>query len=428
MEDKVKKLHSYRWIIWGILSLCYVIVFFHRLAVGVVRDNLVNEFNISSTTFANLGSAYFYSYMLMQIPAGILADTLGARYTVTIGTALAGIGSIVFGIAPSIGIAFVGRLLVGIGVSVVFIAILKVQTEWFYEREFGTMSGLTSFVGNLGGILAQTPLVILVSILTWRYTFIMIGAVSIVIAIMAFIIVRNKPAQMGLPSIMDLEGRKVGPQRVKIFDALIDVCKNPNTWPPFFLFAGFFGAYVALTGTWGQSYLIGVYKISKISAANYIMLGVIGLSIGSFIIGGLSDRIKLRKKPILAFGTAYIIAWLSFVYLRPQGIILGINLFILGFSCSAFVLGWACGKEANNPKFAGMSTSVVNIGGFVGAAIVPLILGGVIDKYGKLLSPEKLYSRAFLYCILSSLIGYLFIFFIKETECKNIWKLQKPGE
>jgi sugar phosphate permease len=135
---------------------------------------------------------------------------------------LAGLGSIIFGFSPNIQMAFLGRLVVGFGVSVVFVSILKTQTEWFYEREFGTMSGLTSFVGNLGGALAQTPLVFLVSLLTWRYTFVMIGAFSLVVAILCYIIVRNKPSDMGLPSISSLEGRTIKEEKVDIKKALRD--------------------------------------------------------------------------------------------------------------------------------------------------------------------------------------------------------------
>ena len=200
-ENDVKKLMKYRWVVWGILALAYVIVFFHRLAAGVVKDDLMGEFNITSVTFANLGATYFYAYMIMQIPSGILADTLGARKTVTIGTLVAGIGSIIFGCAPSIVLAFFGRLLVGLGVSVVFISLLKIQSMWFKESEFGTMSGITSFVGNMGGVMAQTPLALLVGAISWRYSFVVIGLITILIASMAYILIRNTPIEMGLPSI-----------------------------------------------------------------------------------------------------------------------------------------------------------------------------------------------------------------------------------
>jgi sugar phosphate permease len=424
VEKDIKKLKQYRWIVWGVLSAAYIIVFFHRLAVGVVKEELITSFNITATTFANLGAAYFYAYMIMQIPSGILADTLGAKMTVTIGTILAGIGSIIFGFAPNIAIAFVGRLIVGIGVSVVFISILKIQTEWFYESEFGTMSGLTSFVGNMGGLLAQTPLAILVAVLTWRNTFILIGAISIAVAILCFMLVKNKPIDIGLPSIAELEKRNVIKEKINIKKALVGVCSNKFTWPAFVVFAGFFGAYASITGYWGISFLKDVYGMSKLTAGYYMMAAVLGLSLGSIVIGKLSDKMLRRKKPMLMFGTVYLVCWAVLLFVnggKPPVQVLGVLFFIMGFSCAAFVLGWACGKEVNNPKYAGISTSVVNIGGFVGAAIIPLIPGKIIDKYGEILQPTQLYNKAFLYCFVAVCVGYLFIFLIKETECRNIY-------
>lgn len=424
--DQIKKLKTYRWLIWGILCLVYIIVFFHRMAAGVVKDNLSETFGISATTFANLGSAYFYAYLIMQIPTGILADTLGARITVTAGTVLAGIGSVVFGTAPNIYLAFVGRTLVGIGVSVVFISILKIQTEWFQEKDFGTISGLTVFTGNMGGVLAQTPLVILVSLLTWRKSFVMIGVGTCIIAALSYIIVRNKPGDMGLPVVNVIKRKVPGSQeRVKVFQAVSEVCRNPYTWPPFFMFMGFYGAFQALSGTWGQSYLRTVYGMNNVKAANYVALAVLGFSLASAVIGVFSDKILKRKPPMIAFGTIYLLSWAVIVFVnggKPPVEILGILFFALGFSAAGFVLSWACGKEVNNPMYAGISTSVINTGGFIGAAIVPVIMGRVIDRYLNIINPQQLYSKAFWFCLVSTGIGYLFMFLIKETGCRNIWK------
>ena len=95
-----KKSNTYGWLVWGIMAVAYLVVFFHRMAAGVVKEDLVTTFNISSTTFANLGAAYFYAYMLMQFPTGILADTWGARKTVTTGMLLAAAGSLVLVMPP----------------------------------------------------------------------------------------------------------------------------------------------------------------------------------------------------------------------------------------------------------------------------------------------------------------------------------------
>lgn len=423
---KVKELMKYRWIVWGVLALAYVIVFFHRLAAGVVKDDLIKEFNISATTFANLSSTYFYAYMIMQIPSGMLADSLGARKTVTIGTLIAGIGSAIFGIAPTITIAFLGRLLVGLGVSVVFISILKIQSQWFKESEFGTMSGLTAFVGNIGGIIAQTPLALMVAAITWRNSFIVIGGFSIIVATLAYIFVRNTPVEMGLPSIEKIEGkiRSANNKKPNLFEGLKKVILNPRTWPGFVLFAGFFGPFIAMTGTWGRSYIVDVYKTSKVSASNYMAVVVIGTAIGSIVIGKISDTIKRRRLPMLIFGLFYVICWGIIVFVGggkpPIGILIPL-LFILGFTSSAYVIGWACSKEVNPPEIAGISTSVVNIGGFFGAAILPPLLGVVFDRLGNSLPVIEIYHNAFMYCFISAVIGFIFTFFIKETNCKNAY-------
>ncbi|HOO13055.1 MAG TPA: MFS transporter, partial [Bacillota bacterium] len=109
--------YGYRWLVWGTMCLAYVIVFFHRIATGVVADNLMSEFGVTGTALGSLGAVYFYVYTFMQIPSGVLADTLGARKTVSAGALVAGIGSIIFGRAAGIEMGYVGRFLVGLGVS-----------------------------------------------------------------------------------------------------------------------------------------------------------------------------------------------------------------------------------------------------------------------------------------------------------------------
>ncbi|NMC56604.1 MAG: MFS transporter, partial [Eubacteriaceae bacterium] len=150
--DKVKnKAYTYRWFVFALLILAYFFVFFHRLSPAVVKINLQEAFGMTAMQYANLNSAYFYPYALMQIPVGILADTLGARKTSVIGCILMALGSIFFGLSPSFNLIIAARILVGLGASVIFLSILKIQASWFEEKEFGTLTGMTTFIGNLGG-------------------------------------------------------------------------------------------------------------------------------------------------------------------------------------------------------------------------------------------------------------------------------------
>jgi len=416
-----KQVSSYRWLVWGIMAVAYLVVFFHRMAAGVVKDDLVAAFNISSATFANLGAAYFYAYMLMQFPTGVLADTWGARKTVTAGMVFAAAGSIIFGYAPSVGWAFLGRLLVGIGVSVVFVCILKILDQWFRPQEFSTMSGVTSFIGNLGGLLAQTPLVFMVAVLTWRHTFAVIGLVSFFIAVLCYLIIRNTPGEMAAaPNTTSTKTEKA-----PFIQSLVAVLTNPHTWPGFFLFAGFFGAYIAFSGTWGVSYMMDVYGMPKSAAANYPMVATLGLMLGSIAIGGISDRIKLRKIPMICFGICYLTTWAVLVFVGggkpPVGILYPLC-FLMGFSCATFILSFAVAKEVNPPQLAGVSTSIVNTGGFLGAAVLPILMGIYFDRYGDALAITDLYRNGFLIMFAAVCIGVLAVLLVKETKCVNVWK------
>ncbi|MEN1761492.1 MFS transporter [Anoxynatronum sibiricum] len=417
---------GYRWVVWGVLILAYLVVFFHRLALGVVRDDLTLAFGINATTFSNLGATYFYAYTLMQIPSGILADSLGARKTVTYGTLMAACGSLLFGLSPSIGWAFAGRLLVGIGVSVVLIAILKILSQWFPEDQFATMSGLTAFMGNVGGMLAQTPLALMVVWFTWRSTFAGIGIASLFIALLCYVLVRNTPQEMGLPAVgissSTAHSRPIS--REALSRGLAAAMKNPGTWPGFFVFMGMFGTYVAMTGAWGNSYLREVFGFSATKASNHLMLAILGHALGCIFIGKLSDQMKRRRRPMALFTLIHVISWALLLFWKGGTVpvwLLPPLLFMLGFSSSAVILSWSCSKEVNDPAIAGIATSIVNMGGFVGAAFLPVILGSIIDRYGHLLEAADLYHRAFLFCLAFAVLSLVGSLLVKETHCRNIY-------
>ena len=113
-----------RLIIYTILVLSYMSVYFHRMAPGVVSAELMASFHTSATVLGSLAAMYYYIYTIMQIPAGVLADTLGNRYSVTVGNLIAGAGSIIFGLAETIEVASLGRFMVGLGVSVIFVGLM----------------------------------------------------------------------------------------------------------------------------------------------------------------------------------------------------------------------------------------------------------------------------------------------------------------
>lgn len=407
----------YRWIIYCLLGGIYFFVYFHRMSSGVVKTDLSEAFGLTGTSFSQLSSMYFYSYMFMQIPSGILADTLGARKTVTCGCLAMTIGAFLFGLSPNFPILLISRLLVGLGASVIFIAILKIQTQWFPESQFGVMSGLTGFIGNLGGAMAQAPLALLVSLLTWRMSFICIGVVTLVLTVLAFLLVRNRPTELGYESVNPDPPLRAKP---KITTALKNVLINLRTWPSFFINCFFSGCSMAFT-TWGVSYLSSCYNISTVEAGGITFWYSIGMALGSITIGIVSDKLQKRKLPLLVSATGSCICWalLAFGTLSLNGV--RILLPIMGF-CGAFiVVSLSVVKEVNDPRFSGMSTSIANMGLFLGGAIIPIFFGFFIDRYCETLAGFELYHHPLRFCFFIVLFGFLSCALTKETHCKNLF-------
>lgn len=419
-QQEIKKVESYRWVVWTILAAVYIFVTFHRMGTGVVRNDLQQAFSIGAAQFANIGSMYFYAYFIMQIPSGILADKFGPKKTVAIFSILAAIGSVMFGLAPNIIVAYIGRFLVGIGVSVVFICLIKIQSRWFYSRNFALMIGFVGLAANLGAILAQTPLVYASQQFGWRNTFVYMGLAMVFFAILTILFVKDDPSDMGLPSMDELENRSVSSAKIEVVSALKSIMSNKRTWVISLAYIGLYTGYIVFLGTFGVSFLMQAYNITKVQAANYVILAIIGSAVSGLVIGYISDRFKNRKIPLVVFSIMTLLGWILLIYTRMPLSLLTPFLFIFGFVMSCFTMCWTVGNEVNDRRFSGIATGVVNCVGFFGAAIIPVIMGKILDANKDM--PAVGYEKAYLVLIGLIAVSTVATFFTTETGAKNIYE------
>jgi MFS family permease len=156
------------WLMWGLVAGFYLFGFFQRVAPAVMVDELMREFHIGGAILGNLSATYFYSYTLMQIPSGLLADGIGPRRLSTMAAFLAGVGTLMFGLANHLWMAYAGRLLVGASVGVAFVTCMKLAGHWFPPNRFATVTGVALLLGNFGGVLAGVPLSEAISAFGWR--------------------------------------------------------------------------------------------------------------------------------------------------------------------------------------------------------------------------------------------------------------------
>lgn len=419
------------WILFIVIA-AYILSFFHRIAPGAIASELQTAFHASSAELGTLAATYFYIYMLMQIPTGVLVDTLGARKILTLGGIVAGIGALLFATAGSLWAAGLGRTLVGLGVSVTFISLLKTNANWFKDEEFATVTGIAVLLGNLGSIFASAPLSWLVTIVSWRSVFIVAGLISILLGLASWIWVKNHPHDTGLPSPRELEGKEehYGQTQTHWLTQLKQVIHNKKTWTGFWVMCGLSGSFFTFVGLWGIPYFKDVYHYDKVTASNHMMLFLIGFAIGSSVIGIVSDRLKNRLGVLKTVSLIYFLCWLPLVFTDQLSIWITFLLcFFMGLSGSCFTLSWACAKEVNHPSVAGMATSVVNAGAFFATGILQPLVGYVMDlNYTTKVTHHTFVDFQMGFGILTVMtgVGLIISFFLQETHCKNIYHVLFP--
>ncbi len=411
------------------LVFAYMLVFFHRMAPAVVSADLMRDFATSGAALGSLAAMYFYIYTAMQIPAGVLADTLGARFTVAAGNLVAGTGSICFGLADSFWAASCGRALVGLGVSVVFVGLFKSNSVWFSSRNYGMVSGLTLLLGNIGAMASAGPLAALLGFYSWRTIFISLGVVTLVLAALTLLLVRNSPEDLGFPSVREMEGleRSEGRSRHWLTD-LKEVVGTRAAWPALWVNMGMVGGMLAFVGLWAIPYLRDTQGLDRSAASIYTTIALGGFAVGSMLAGWVSDRIG-RRKPLIVAGTIIsALACLGLAFFPWSSGFTGMALFaLLGFGSGGFIVTFACAKEVVAPPLAGMAVGLVNTGLFLGAAIIQPLYGWMMDRGwdGRLVDGVRVYQPAdynlgFLAMLAFALLAIIGASRIRETRCCNL--------
>lgn len=436
-QKKIQQIKRRRRVVWGTVALAFLTAYFHRTVTGVVADSLMRDFAIKQAAeLGILSSIYFYTYAILQIPAGIMADCYGPRLIISVAMLISACGAAMVGWADNLSVLYAGRFLSSLGVSLIYVNIAKLQVDWFRLREFATMCGLLTLIGNAGSLLAATPLAIIVEEFGWRVSFYIIGVYSLGMAVICWLVVRDRPSDIGLPSIADIQVQEGEKQtfsteaHVSMIVGIKKVMGNWYTWPPFLASVALYGVYMAFIGIWGMPYFMQIYHMARVEAANHVMMMAVGNMVGGPLVGYLSDRLGLRRRPFIVISVLFLINWLVLATWNgamPSEWALYPICFFMGIGVSGVSIAVACAKEVNPTQLTGITVGVVNSGPFVGAALMQPIFGWVLDQnwqgtieQGVKIYPLTAYQSAFWFCIVIVIIGLIFTLLIKETRCSSM--------
>ncbi len=427
---------SLPWVVWGVAVTGQLLNTFHRVSASIVVDQLMREFNMSAAGVGGLLALYFYTYAAMQVPSGILADSFGPRKVLTWGCMVAGVGTVVFGLAPSVPALYLGRFLLTVGVSVVFVSVLTIQANWFPTRYFGRVSSLLGCVGGTGALIGATPMALLVIHVGWRGSFGLLGVLSFLAAALCWFVVRDRPSDVHAVD----EDRETGSKSLPPVHIAADapglrarfntMMGNRYVWPPLLIGMGAYGTLLVFQGAWGMPYLMQVYGMTRDSAATVMLLLMIGLMGGMLVLSALSDRYRTRRVPAVIGSFVYVGLWTTVLLWnggKPPTIALYPVSLLLGASAGFTILTLACVKEVVPRSIAGMSMGLINIGPFLMAALLQVVFGLVLDRQwdGAIVDGARVYGlAAYRMGLLTILAGALLYVIgaltLKETHCRDL--------
>lgn len=406
----------HRWVVFSVICLIYFFVYFHRVSTSVIVSDLLAAFNTTATALGFMSSMYFYIYALNQPIVGYLADRIGPRRVIAYWSMTAAAGCFIFGMAPSIGWASLGRALIGFGVGGVYVPTVKALSQWFREKEFTTMVGLLMSVGNFGAVVATTPLAWAAGTWGWRPTFFLIGGVTLGMAIL-MLTVTHDPPQPKKPDPGDDDA--AGSPSAGLARNTITIISSVQFWLVAILFFGIYGTAVTLQGLWATPFLMTALDIERIPASQLNMLIPIGVIIGAPFFGWLPDRLSLNKANTLATIIAlYTLCWLAILLAFSRLGLVGfaVIFFVMGFVIGGFISTiWGIIRETTPIQRLGLTSGILNPAPFLGVAAFQVLTGNIIDRAGRIgdIYPLAGFKSAFCLCLAGSAICLALSFLIK---------------
>ena len=414
------------WTVWGLGAALYFIGFFQRVAPGIMTAELMGDFNLTAAAMGNLSAFYFYSYVAMQIPTGLLADGWGPRRLLTAGALVAGVGSLSFALSDGMLWACTGRLLIGGSVAVAFVAMMKLSSHWMAPRHFALASGMALFLGIIGAVFAGMPLRLLVVAYDWRSVMLVSSIFPFVVAALIWIVVRDDPSERGYLSYAPKV--TVDTPRIGIISGLRQVLSYRNTWLLFIAPGALAGSVLTFAGLWGVPFLTTHYGMSAPEAAAICSALLISWAVGGPVFGSLSDRIG-RRKPLYVIGCAALtLSWAAIIFVPELPVAaLVVLLIVSGFSAGGIIIGFAYVKESVPTHLAGTAAGVCNMGVMLGPMLLQPAVGWMLDRQwqGSMVGEARIYElnafrAGFSFILAWAILALICVIFSRETNCRQV--------
>lgn len=365
MTDPRKQLTTKAIVVWAAAVLVYVVAITGRTSMGVAGVEAVDHFHINASQLAVFTSVQVGVYALCQIPTGLLTDRFGARKLLFAGALVMALGQILLGFATSFPVAILARVLIGAGDATAFLSVMRILPFWFPLKHTPLFTQLTAAIGQAGQFLSAVPFLALLGASGWKVSFVSLGAVGIVVALAANLLITDAP------------GEQRGARRAP----LSDVLKLPICWMGFFNHFAMLMPVVVFNLLWGMPTMTQGMQISAAAASSVLVINTIATVLAGPVHGIVSARAG-SKRELLSLTYALVMLATMAVFFwhgaAPSfGWVVAVSI-VLGLLVPASNYGFDSIRENLPHSIVTTGTGLANMGGFISAMLAAQGLGSIL--------------------------------------------------
>ncbi len=358
--------------LWTMIVLA-VLSQFYRSSNGVIAPQIMADMHLDAAVIGLSSGAFFLIFAALQIPIGVLFDKYGARLVVSSMLVFSIIGSALFAMAHSVEALVAGRFLIGLGLAGGMVGSLVILARWHSPSDFTRAMTILFATANLGSLLATSPLAASADWIGWRSTFLVLAALTAVIGIVFYAVVRDTPAPV---HAADSNRESLGAK----FRGVAQVFRVPGLLYVLPMVALGYSSVITILGLWGAPYLHEVHGLDNLDSGKLLSVLAVAFVVGTLAFGPIQRRAGGFRRVVVASASLTGLILLALAAFIDSPLVVTVSLLILVCLVGAFSVVLMGHGVALIPKeLVGRGTTTLNCVLMGGTAILQIGSGAIVE-------------------------------------------------
>ncbi len=410
----------YRWVILALAIFAYTVVIFHRMSPAVMADAIMLDLGVNAAFLGLLASAYFYPYAVLQIPSGIMSDTYSPRKLISFALALTCLGTFIFATAANGTIAFLGRLGVGIGCSLILMPAYKALADWFSQKIYVIIvSSVLAVAVGVASALAGAPLSYFVENFGWRLSTQGLTGITLVATVLTWFFFKD-----GTTKSSEVDAEMSSEPKLSVLTSIKIILSKRNFWLLTLAFTVNAAILFSFVGLWAGLYYTNVVGLSRQEMSSLLSMAAIIAIVAPILFATMAAKLSSRKG-IIVVSNAVFFAMMLYLFFN-NGSFGTSEIFIWGIGLSIVLnspagLYMASARELFPKNIASTANGLLYSFAMFGSAVFQPLIGALLDNagYTDALTATMFTPVCWLY-VLSTGFAFVALLFLREKDGKLV--------